>query len=70
MYIVILLLLLIIINQERGKEVRTGTEKYVHLELEMGLIINVMCVEAERAASSESAIRGKDSINHIPLYDM
>ena len=70
MYIVIMPLLLITINWERGKEVRAGTEKYVLLESEMGLIVNVTCVEAERAAASESAIRGKDSITHIPWYDM
>ena len=40
MYIVIMPLLLIIINQERGKELRAGTEKYVLSELEMGLIVN------------------------------
>ena len=70
MYIVIMPLLLITINWERGKEVRAGTEKYVLSESEMGLIVSVTCVEAERAAASESAIRGKDSINHIPWYDM
>ena len=70
MYLVIMPLLLITINQERGKEMRAGTEKYVLLESEMGLIVNVTCVEAKRAASSESAIGGKDSINHIPWYDI
>ena len=57
-------------NWERGKEVRARTEKYILSESEMGLIVNVTCVEAEQAAASESAIRGKDSINHIPWYDM
>ena len=66
MYLVIMHLLLITINRERGKEVRAGTEKYVLSEL----IVNVTCVEAEQAAASESAIRGKDPINHIPWYDM
>ena len=72
MYIVIMPLLLITINRERpgGKEVRAGTEKYVLSESEMGLIVNVTCVEAERAAASEYAIRGKVSITHIPWYDM
>ena len=28
------------------------------------------CAEAKQAAASESAIRGKDPINHIPWYDM
>ena len=70
MYIVIMPLLLITINWERGKEVRAGTEKYVLSESEMGLIENVTCVEAERAAASEYAIRGKVSITHIPWYDM
>ena len=70
MYIVIMPLLLITINLERGKEVRAETEKYILSESEMGLIVNVTCVEAEQAAASESAIRGKDSINHIPWYDM
>ena len=70
MYIVIMPLLLITINWERGKEVRAGTEKYVLLESEMGLIVNVTCVEAERAAASEYTIRGKVSITHIPWYDM
>ena len=70
MYIVIMPLLLIIINRKRGKEVRAGTEKYVLSESEMGLIVNVTCVEAERAAASEYAIRGKVSITHIPWYDM
>ena len=65
-----MLLLLIIINRERGKEVRAGTEKYVLSASEMGLIVNVTCVEAKRAGASESAIRGKDSINHITWYDM
>ena len=68
MYIVIMPLLLITISWERGKEVRAGTEKYVLSE--MGLIVNVTCVEAEQAAASESAISGNDSINHIPWYDM
>ena len=70
MYIVIMPLLLITINWERGKEVRAGTEKYVLSESETGLIVNVTCVEAKPAVASESAIRGKDSINHIPWYDM
>ena len=49
---------------------RAGTEKYVLLELGMGLIVNVTCMEAKRGAASESAIRSKNSINHIPWYDM
>ena len=70
MYIVIMPLFLIIINRKRGKEVRAGTEKYVLSELGMGLIVNVTCVEAKQAVASEFAVRGKDSINHIPWYDM
>ena len=70
MYIVIMPLLLIIINWERGKEVRAWTEKYVLSEVGMVLIVNVTCVEAKRGAASESAIRSKNSINHIPWYDM
>ena len=70
MYLVIMPLLITTINRERGKEVRAGTEKYVLSELEMGLVVNVTCVEAKQAVASESAIRGKDSINHIPWYDM
>ena len=49
---------------------RAGAEKYVLSELGMGLIVNVTCVEAKRGAASESAIRSKNSINHIPWYDM
>ena len=70
MYIVIMPVLLITINWERGKEVRAGTEKYVLSESEMGLIVNVTCVEGKQAVASESASRGKDSINHLPWYDM
>ena len=36
---------------QSGKGER-GTEKYVLSESEMGLIVNVTCVEAERAAAS------------------
>ena len=77
MYLVIMPLLLITIKQERGKEMRAGTEKYMYVlsESEMGAgahhgTVNVTCEETKRAAASESAIRGKDSINHIPWYDM
>ena len=71
MYIVIMPLLLIAINWERGKEVRAGTEKYYVLsESEMGLIVNVTCVEAERAAAPEYATRSKAPTTHIPWYDM
>ena len=70
MYLVIMPLLLITISWERGKEVRAGTEKYVLLASEMGLIVNVTCVEAKQAVASEFVVRGKDSINHIPWYDM
>ena len=76
MYIVIMPLLLITINRERGKEVRAETEKYVLSESDsMGAeahhgTVNVTCEETKRAAASESAIRGKDPINHIPWYNM
>ena len=33
-------------------------------------IVNATCVEDKQAVASESAVRGKDSINHIPWYDM
>ena len=49
---------------------RAGTEKYVLSESEMRLIVNVTCVEDKQAVASESAVRGKDSINHIPWYNM
>ena len=51
MYLVIMPLLITTVNRERGKEVRAGTEKYVLSESEMRLIVNVTCVEAERAGS-------------------
>ena len=60
----------LVTNYYQSEKGERGTEKYVLSESEMGLIVNVTCVEAERAAASESAIRGKDSINHIPWYDM
>ena len=72
MYLVITPLLLITIKQERGKEMRAGTEKYMDVlsESEMRRIVNATCVEDKQAVASESAVRGKDSINHIPWYDM
>ena len=72
MYLVIMPLLLITIKQERGKEMRAGTEKYMYVlsESEMRLIVNATCVEDKQAVASESAVRGKDSITHIPWYDM
>ena len=70
MYIVIMPLLLIIINRKRGKEVRAGTEKYVLSEWAHSKWVNMTCAEAKQTAVSESAIRGKDPINHIPWYDM